>query len=198
MWLVAIIEQHPLVMVLSDSLYGEVNMPDKKLNQADQHPGEKSFPGNIQSNRSMPDPVIIPVLAYPDVDRAVSWLCQAFGFEERLRIGDHRVQLTYNQGTVVVTHLQGKEEGQADALSAERAAPAHSIMVRVLEIDAHYERVTRYGARVLQPPADYPYGERQYSVLDPGGHTWTFSQTIADIDPASWGGKLIKRRLDSE
>jgi hypothetical protein len=27
---------------------------------------------------------------------------------------------------------------------------------------------------------------------DLGGHRWTFSQTIADADPASWGGTLME------
>jgi uncharacterized glyoxalase superfamily protein PhnB len=32
------------------------------------------------------------------------------------------------------------------------------------------------------------YGERQYSAEDPWGHRWTFSQTVADVDPRDWGG----------
>jgi uncharacterized glyoxalase superfamily protein PhnB len=44
---------------------------------------------------------------------------------------------------------------------------------------------------VHDPPADYPYGERQYTAIDPAGHTWTFSQTIKDVDPADWGGVLL-------
>ncbi len=34
--------------------------------------------------------------------------------------------------------------------------------------------------------------ERQYSALDIGGHRWTFSQSVVDSDPASWGGELVK------
>ena len=45
------------------------------------------------SNRSVPSADVIPVLAYPDVPVAAEWLCRAFGFRERLRIGDHRAQL---------------------------------------------------------------------------------------------------------
>ena len=30
-----------------------------------------------------------------------------------------------------------------------------------------------YGARILEPPTDFPYGERQCRVEDPGGHVWT-------------------------
>jgi uncharacterized glyoxalase superfamily protein PhnB len=44
---------------------------------------------------------------------------------------------------------------------------------------------------IVNPPADYPYGERQYTAEDPGGHHWTFSESIADVDPASWGGTLV-------
>jgi uncharacterized glyoxalase superfamily protein PhnB len=44
----------------------------------------------------------------------------------------------------------------------------------------------------VQAPADYPYGERQYTVEDPSGHVWTFSQTIADTDPRNWGGTPVE------
>jgi hypothetical protein len=44
------------------------------------------------TNRSMPPGTIIPELAYPDVREAARLLCRAFGFRERLRIANHRVQ----------------------------------------------------------------------------------------------------------
>lgn len=47
-----------------------------------------------------------------------------------------------------------------------------------------------FGFAVRLRIADHPYGERQYTVQDLGGHAWTFSQTLADVDPASWGGEL--------
>jgi hypothetical protein len=37
------------------------------------------------------------------------------------------------------------------------------------------------------PPADTSFGKRQYTVEDPGGHRWTFSQSIADVAPEDWG-----------
>jgi uncharacterized glyoxalase superfamily protein PhnB len=131
-----------------------------------------------QNNRSIPEASVIPVLSYPSVPEAVAWLCSAFGFAERLRIGGHRVQLTLGNGALVVT--QGEAGG------------AGSVMVRVADADAHAAVAERAGARILGPPADYPYGERQYSAIDPYGHAWTFTQSIADVDPASWGGELIR------
>jgi uncharacterized glyoxalase superfamily protein PhnB len=57
---------------------------------------------------------------------------------------------------------------------------------------AHHARAVAHGANILRPPTDYPYGERQYTAVDPGGHAWTFSQSIADVDPALWGGMLLE------
>jgi uncharacterized glyoxalase superfamily protein PhnB len=129
-------------------------------------------------NRSMPPGEIIPEIAYADVRQAVDWLCSCFGFVERLRIGDHRAQLAFGKGSIVVTE-GGSEPGGGFA-----------IMVRVANVDEHYAQAARLGVKILQPPADYPYGERQYSAQDPGGHRWTFSQTIRDVDPSEWGGRI--------
>lgn len=131
------------------------------------------------NNRSMPQSTIIPVLGYSDVPQAVDWLVRVFGFTERLRIADHRVQLTCGSGDLVVTKA-----------AASAASSNHSIMVRVTDVNAHYLQSRQSGARILGEPTTFPYGERQYTVADPGGHVWTFSQSVADVDPESWGGAL--------
>ena len=127
------------------------------------------------ANRSVPSATVIPELPYDDVPKASDWLCRAFGFKERLRIGDHRAQLTFGDGAVILI----------------RGTDAHgAVLVRVADADLHHEQAKRSGARILQPPTDFPYGERQYNAEDIGGHVWTFSESIADVDPASWGGTL--------
>jgi uncharacterized glyoxalase superfamily protein PhnB len=137
-------------------------------------------PVNGSANRSIPDVDVIPELPYEDVRAAAAWLVQAFGFTERLRIGDHRVQLVFGRGAMVA--IEGRK-------SEERST--YGVLVRVADARAHYERAKQAGARVLGEPQDYPFGERQYSALDLAGHRWTFSQSIADVDPASWGGELL-------
>jgi uncharacterized glyoxalase superfamily protein PhnB len=137
----------------------------------------------VIENRSVPGASVIPVLAYADVAEASDWLCNAFGFTERLRIGRHRAQLVYGDGAVIVT-----ERGEAEGDPHE-----HSVHVRVEDADRHHDHAASCGARILHPPTDYPYGERQYGAEDPGGHRWTFSQSIADVDPASWGALISAR-----
>jgi uncharacterized glyoxalase superfamily protein PhnB len=63
-------------------------------------------------------------------------------------------------------------------------------MVRVSDVDAHHARVAALAGAAVKPPVTYPYGERQYSVADCGGHVWTFSQSVADVDPRSWGATV--------
>jgi uncharacterized glyoxalase superfamily protein PhnB len=138
----------------------------------------------MKSNRSMPPGTIIPELPYPNVPKTVKWLCDTFGFVERLRIGDHRTQLTFAEGSIIVTKRQS---GPNSSL-----AGGCTVMVRLSDIDRHFERVEQSTAQIIQPPTDFPYGERQYVVEDPGGHRWVFSQTIADIDPQVWGGRYLE------
>ena len=108
------------------------------------------------NNRSMPESGVIPVLSYPNVTEAARWLCDAFGFRERLGIGDHRIQLHASQGAVVV--------------AAGKSEPASvSIMIRIEDVDAHCRQARAHGATILGEPTNFPYGERQYSVRDPAG-----------------------------
>lgn len=150
---------------------------------------------SVSMNRSMPPSVVILVLAYPDVREAVDWLCRSFGFVERLRIGNHRAQLALGEGSVIVTGQRVDPGASYSQASDSRPLPAggfsHSVMVRVADVDNHYEQAKHFGARIVSPPTDYPYGEKQYTAEDLGGHRWTFSQTIADVDPRAWGGTLL-------
>ncbi len=139
-----------------------------------------------RTNRSIPDATFIPVRSYPDIDAAVSWLRAVLGARERLRLPQHRVQLTVGTGAIVVAAWD------PGSTPASGGRPPAVLMVRVPDVNAAYERALALGATSLTAPVDHPYGERQASVRDPAGHAWTLTQTIADVDPATWGGELVK------
>lgn len=140
----------------------------------------------MKRNRSVPDATVIPVLVYPDVRRAVAFLTEAFGFVERLQIGEnHRSQLRFGDGALIVADATHGRETPRDG-----AGMSQSVMVRVDDARAHCEGARSHGARILAEPTDFPYGERQYTADDPFGHRWTFTETIADVNPADWGGTL--------
>jgi uncharacterized glyoxalase superfamily protein PhnB len=131
------------------------------------------------ANRSIPEYTVIPELAYPDIEKAIEWLTEAFGFTVRVRIAGHRAQMNVGDGAIVLT------EGHENVTDT-----AHSALVRVENVNQHSERARKSGAKIVREPADHPYGERQYTAEDLAGHRWTFSQSIADVAPEDeeWGG----------
>jgi uncharacterized glyoxalase superfamily protein PhnB len=137
-------------------------------------------------NRSAPPAAVTPVLSYPDVAAAVTWLTRTFGFVEHVRIGDHRAQLGFGGGALIVADTAYGRR----ALASEDGV-THSVMVRVDDVDAHFAAAQAAGARIVGAPADHPYGERQYTAEDLAGHRWTFTQSIADVPPEQWGGTTV-------
>jgi uncharacterized glyoxalase superfamily protein PhnB len=141
----------------------------------------------MPTNRSAPPATVTPVLFYPDVRAAVAWLESAFGFEERVRIGDsHRSQLRVgSDGAVVVADVR------RDQVSPEGGAITHLVKVRVADVDAAFARARDSGARVVEEPTTYEYGERSCVLEDPGGHRWELTQTVRDTAPEEWGGVTV-------
>lgn len=131
------------------------------------------------NNRSVPPCAVIPVLHYPSPKDAATWLEGAFGFTVRLRIENHRIQMRAGEGCFTIA------EGSVK--------PNHSctVQVRIEGAREHCERARQAGAKILTEPQDEVYGERQYTAEDFYGHRWNFTETIADIEPESWGGASV-------
>ncbi len=141
------------------------------------------------ANRSIPPTTVLPELVYDDVEAAVAWLCDAFGFAVRWQAGDHRAQLWVGDGAVVV------RDRPPDLEDGEPVPGAcSSVLVRVEDAAAALDRALAAGARLVRELADHPYGERQCTVTDLGGHRWTFSESIADVAPEEWGGVSMDLR----
>ena len=140
------------------------------------------------TNRSIPEATVIPVLVYPDVRAAVAWLSSAFGFVERLRIGEaHRSQMAIGAGgAMIVADVHGEQQ------APQPGAVTHLLKVRVPDVDEHLARARAHGARVLQGPTEYEYGERECTIEDLAGHRWQFTQTLRDVAPEEWGGETVE------
>ena len=137
------------------------------------------------TNRSAPTATIVPILIYKDVGMAIDWLCRAFGFSERLRAERDGVtghaQLEVSEGAIML----GRQGGLF--CSPHGSEVSQYVHVTVADVDRHFEHARQCGARVVEAPADMPFGERQYTVQDHAGHWWTFSQHVADVAPEEWG-----------
>jgi len=143
-------------------------------------------------NRSSPKATVVPVLVYEDAGLALDWLCKTFGFQERLRVAGtggivYHAQLDVAECTIMLGR-QGAEFRPPRVNEVSEFLHIH-----VDDVDEHFENSRRRGARIAKPPANTPFGERQYTVEDIGGHRWTFSQSIADVAPEEWGATQARR-----
>src|SRR5712692_5134518 len=120
-------------------------------------------------------PRITPHLFYDDVAAAIDWLVNSFGFEIRLRMTD-------KDGAVVHGDLEVADSLVMVGLTSENVAResprslggkiSQRLYVFVDDVDAHYERARRAGAKILSEPAEHFYGDRVHECTDLEGHRW--------------------------
>jgi uncharacterized glyoxalase superfamily protein PhnB len=147
-------------------------------------------------NRSAAPGPVAPVLVYDDVGKAIKWLCETFGFAERFHYGSEGcpagAQLAVGDGSIFLTSPRiGQSPKWADGAIFRAPRPdevTHGVCVHTEDVDGLYRRVKQRGAHVFCEPETHPFGERQFTVQDIGGHRWTFTQSVVDVAPEDWGG----------
>ena len=122
---------------------------------------------------------ITPYLLYEDVSGAMKFLAKAFGFRKygaevkgtdgkinhaAMQLGDDLIMMGY-PGT---KFKNPKRLGQA----------TQNLYVNVDEVDKHFARAKKAGAKILEEPTDTEYGHRRYGAEDPEGHQWYFAEEI--------------------
>lgn len=130
-------------------------------------------------------------LFYRDAATAIEWLCDAFGFEVRIKVeGAHgsvmHSELTFGDGLIMVSQESPQSpQGWKTLLRSPQSvgATTQSIMVYTDDVDAHCERSRARGARIIEEPATHDFGaeywsDRMYAALDPEGHLWWWTQRL--------------------
>jgi len=129
---------------------------------------------------------------YQDAAAAIPWLCNAFGFEVRLKVEGEggrieHSELTYGEGLIMVA----QEDGQS-ARAWKRSfrspksldgAATQFLMLYVDDVEAHCAQARAGGARIVQELTTHDYGadywaDRSYGALDLEGHFWSVAQRI--------------------
>ena len=124
---------------------------------------------------------ILPVLVCSDIAAEHDFLVRVLGFASG---GLERAP----DGTVVHGEVRAGERRIWLHLTSETAklappatlgAGGGGIVVYVKDVDAHFESVRRAGATILREPMDQVYGQREYAVRDPDGHSWWIATPAA-------------------
>ncbi len=131
-------------------------------------------------------------VVYQDAAAAVDWLCTAFGFEVRLKVqgADGRIEhceLEYGDGLIMLAQESPSDPpGWRRVLRSPKSldgANTQSIMFYVDDAQVHCAKARAHGARIVEEPAEYDYGEDHwsdlsYGALDPEGHVWWIVQRL--------------------
>jgi uncharacterized glyoxalase superfamily protein PhnB len=135
---------------------------------------------------------------YRDGVAAIEWLCDAFGFEVRLKVlgEDGRLahsELTYGEGVIMVAEESAAPQARAwknqlKSPASLAGAGTQSVMFFVDDADAHCRHARSRGARIVEEPATQDYGaeyyaDRSYGALDPEGHVWWIAQRLRSPPP---------------
>ncbi|HEY3594213.1 MAG TPA: VOC family protein [Polyangiaceae bacterium] len=135
-------------------------------------------------------PRISASLYYQEAAKAIDWLCQAFGFEVRLKIeGDagriEHSELTFGEdGLIMVSEAnRGQRYPYRRAPSTIQGVNTMSLMVYVDDVEAHCKKARAAGAKIVAEPTTQDYGEeywsdRGYECEDLEGHHWWFYQRL--------------------
>jgi uncharacterized glyoxalase superfamily protein PhnB len=131
-------------------------------------------------------------VVYMDAVAAIQWLCDAFGFEVRLKVeGDkgqiEHSELNYGEGLIMVAQeTPDSPRRWKSVLRSPKSlggATTQSIMFFVDDADAHCAHARAHGAKIIEEPATHDYGadywsDRSYGALDPEGHLWWVTQRL--------------------
>ena len=115
----------------------------------------------------MPFRDAFPIFHTTELERAVGFYRERFGFEERYRMEDQ----------FVVVGLGPFELGFAVAKKVDPAGRA-VLWVYCDDVDAEVNALREAGVDVTREPEDMEWGERMASVLDPDGNEIFLGQKL--------------------
>ena len=125
-----------------------------------------------------PDPQVVPYLLYADADAAMDWLIKAFNFTERVR--DTRSDGTVRHGELLLDNggvIMLGSPGTGFRGPARLGEVTQLQCITITDLPAHRDRAKAAGANVSEIGIRANRA-RSYTVDDPEGHRWYFSEPL--------------------
>ena len=114
---------------------------------------------------------ISPVLHYADLDKAVAYLQETFGFTEHVVHRDPRGNPMYAELELDGCYVG---VGQTSPESSPFDLGPAAFYVALDDPDAMHARASKAGAEIVMPLVDQEYGSREFAARDYEGNVWCF------------------------
>jgi uncharacterized glyoxalase superfamily protein PhnB len=114
---------------------------------------------------------IQPVLHYREPEKALRFLTDAFGVEEKAVHRDPDGNAAYVEAALGDCWFGFGRTAEGESLFD--LGPA-AVYVALDEVDSMHERAAGAGAEIVMPPTDQDYGSRDFAARDPEGNVWCF------------------------
>ncbi len=123
--------------------------------------------------------VVTPYLVVRGAAAAIDFYKKAFGASEKMRMEDG-ARIGHAELRIGKSAIMLADEYPEHKILGPRALGGSPVRLQVetRDVDAVAARASAAGAKILQPPTDQPYGERNTKLEDPFGHVWIFSAPI--------------------
>jgi uncharacterized glyoxalase superfamily protein PhnB len=135
-------------------------------------------------------PRLSVAVIYQDAAKAIDWLCNAFGFEVRLKVEGAGGRIEHSELVFGDAMIMAGDERTQKAKGRPMASPrsvgganTQGVFIYVDDADAHCARARAAGGRITFEPKVSDYGEgywadKTYEVEDLDGHRWWFAERI--------------------
>jgi PhnB protein len=137
---------------------------------------------------------VTPYLICRGAAKAIDFYKQAFGAMELFRLdgpGDAVGHAEIKIGDSPIMLADEFPDMGARSPESYGGSPV-SIMLYVDDVDRIVERAVAGGANLVRPVQDQFYGDRNGTLTDPFGHTWTIATHKEDVSPEE-----MKRRSEA-
>ena len=102
---------------------------------------------------------VVPILNVRNVPASIDYYVEKLGFQKEWDWGSPPDFACVHRDEVRIFLCQGAQ-----------GAPGTWMSIFVHDVDALYEDYRKRGAKIRQPPTNYPWGMREMNVEDPDGH----------------------------
>lgn len=122
---------------------------------------------------------VIPLRFVASVDSLRDFYMEQLGFDHLMGMIGKDGQLDFaivQRGGAMLMLARPQDGGSLTAGALE-------IYVEAEDVDAYHAELSGRGVAIAQAPATQWWGDRNFSIVDPAGHTLWFYKTVAEPQP---------------